>query len=474
MWLATLVRLLKQYVFWPEQKDGQTLMSTSGTTQNPTFSKERLKPALEYIDSYWKKLERFRPHDDGTLIGLPQPYFVPSARNSTGFAFEEIYYWDTYFIAQGLIGTPRQHLVKGLVEDLMVLMRRFEIIPNGGRMYHSSRSQPPFLTSLIMDVYRIERNKRWLADAIRVAKEEYRSVWMGSTHPNWRQVFHGLSRYYDVNVLDDLAEAESGWDMTTRFNREALSYIPVDLNALLYKYEHDFEAAAKILGDNDEAAEWHKRTLARKAMMHKYLWDEERGFYFDYNYMTGRMGGVYSLAAFFPLWVGMDDAQRAKRVMQNLGKLEFDGGLSTTAAEPRVEMPMPTQWAHPNGWAPLQLIVIEAMEHYRYFDDAERLARKWILTNLDWFERKGEFLEKYNVVSPGEAPLEGVYPSQAGFGWTNAVFSKLCRKYLRADELPELAVAPEFSPLSQLVRTPRQTLRRVGVKLNQSVPRKLL
>ena len=56
----------------------------------------------------------------------------------------------------------------------------------------------------------------------------------------------GLSRYYDINMLHDLAEAESGWDMTTRFNRRCLDYLPVDLNSLLYKYETDFTKAAKL------------------------------------------------------------------------------------------------------------------------------------------------------------------------------------------------------------------------------------
>lgn len=38
-------------------------------------------------------------------------------------------------------------------------------------------------------------------------------------------------------MLNDMAEAESGWDMTPRFNRLALEFLPVDLNTLLYKYE---------------------------------------------------------------------------------------------------------------------------------------------------------------------------------------------------------------------------------------------
>src|SRR3954464_13112751 len=113
-------------------------MSTEQSQLGPQFTVERLKPALEFIDGYWRKLEKFNPHDDGTLVGLPRPYFVPSVRNSTGFSFEEMYYWDTYFIGQGFLGTNREHLIKGLVEDLMALMDRFHIIPNAARTYHTS------------------------------------------------------------------------------------------------------------------------------------------------------------------------------------------------------------------------------------------------------------------------------------------------------------------------------------------------
>src|SRR5664279_2602855 len=175
-------------------------MSTQSTQLGPQFTPERLRPALEYIEGYWKKLEKFSPNDDGTLVGLPRPYFVPSLGNDTGFAYEEMYYWDTYFIAQGFLGTPREYLIRGLVEDLMSMMQRFNIIPNAGRMFHTGRSQPPFLTNMIMQVYRIEKSKRWLAQAMSVAKDEYRTVWMGTAQPNWRQVFSGLSRYYEVNV----------------------------------------------------------------------------------------------------------------------------------------------------------------------------------------------------------------------------------------------------------------------------------
>lgn len=448
-------------------------MSTPSTQSGHKFTQERMRPALEYIDHYWKKLERYNPHDDGTLIGLPQPYFVPSARNDTGFAYEEMYYWDSYFIAQGLIGTSREGRVKGLADNLITLMQRFSVIPNSGRFYMTGRSQPPFLSSFIMDTYRVEKDKRWLEKAITVAKNEYRTVWMGTLQPNWRQVFHGLSRFYDINVLDDLAEAESGWDMTTRFERQALSYLPVDLNALLYKYERDFEETSKILGYTDEAHEWSKRAMSRKAMMQKYLWDDQKGFYFDYNYMTSKHSPVFSLAAFYPMWAGMDSAETAAKVMAQLERFEYDGGLATSAEKPHMKSPIPTQWAYPNGWAPLQMIAVQAMERYGYHEDAERLARKWINANLVQFEATGEFYEKYNVVKIDEEPVEGVYPSQTGFGWTNAVFVNFCLKYLSPEELPAIESADSVvSPLRQLVRDPRKTLRKVGLKLNTALPKR--
>jgi len=178
---------------------------------------------------------------------------------------------------------------------------------------------------------------------------------MGTTQPSWRQVFHGLSRFYDINVLDDLAEAESGWDMTTRFERKALSYLPVDLNALLYKYERDFEESSKILGYTEEAHEWAKRAMSRKASMDKYLWDEDKNFYFDYNYMTSKHSPVFSLAAFYPMWAGMDSAETAAKIMEHLDRFESAGGLTTSAEKPHIRSEIPTpmgvsQWlgAAPN------------------------------------------------------------------------------------------------------------------------------
>lgn len=388
-------------------------------------------PARQYIARYWKELERFHPKDDKTLVGLPYPYLIPS--NDVTYGFNELYYWDSYFMVQSMMDKEHLEFVKGIVEDLLTLMQRFHIIPNASRTYFTGRSQPPLLTSLIMDVYRLSGDTIWFEKAIAIAKEEYENVWQGTEQPNWRKVYRGLSRYYDINTLHDLAEAESGWDMTTRFGRKALHFVPVDLNALLYKYEVDFAEAANILGNKVQAKEWTARAEARKKVMNELMWSKAFGVYYDYNFKKEKRGTVSSLATYYPMWAGMVTKKQAKQLVKSLRKFEHKGGLTTTDGQQLSQLvpgTTPVQWAYPNGWAPLHFIVVEALKRYGYHEDAERIIQKWLKTNLDWFTKHNEFTEKYNVVSPTKPPVAGVYPNQTGFGWTNAVFERFCQDFL--------------------------------------------
>lgn len=396
-----------------------------------------VQPALDYIQSYWHKLERHHPKDEGNLIGLPHPFLVPSFEAGHEFDYNELYYWDSYFMVQGLLDEKHKDLVLGILDDLIYLFERFGIIPNASRLYLTSRSQPPFLTSFIWDIYEAYgMDKKWLAEKIQIAEREYETVWMGTQKPNARQVYKGLSRYYDFNYLNDIAETESGWDMTPRFNRKALDYLPVDLNALLYKYEMDFARFYELLKDTESKEKWEHKARVRKHMMEKLMWNSIKSQFYDYNYIKKRRGTVSSLATFYPLWAKMASKEQAKKLVKALKKYEHDGGLSTTDTiqltkfVPGVTM-TPTQWAYPNGWAPLHFLVVKGLENYGYHEDAKRIALKWLKTNLDWFNAYGVFLEKYNVVTPEDPPEKGLYPSQTGFGWTNSVFTYFSQKYLK-------------------------------------------
>lgn len=413
-----------------------TQFAKSLIRRSEQLTTDDVKDARAYIKEYWTHLERSHPKDDESLIGLPKPYLVPSFAEGHEFDYNELYYWDSYFMVQGLLDNEHKELVLGILEDLVALFNRFGIIPNGSRLYYTSRSHPPFLSSLIFDVYQAyDLDESWLKRHIEVAKREYQVVWMGERKPNARQVYQGLSRYYDFNYLHDIAEAESGWDMTPRFSRKAMNYLPVDLNSLLYKYEMDFAKAAKIFGDKREEAKWEVAANHRKETMEKLMWSDLRGQYYDYNFVKEKRGNVSSLAGFYPMWAGIADGKHAAQMVKTLRKFEHRGGLATTDAQPLNQLvpgKMPTQWAYPNGWAPLHFIIVKGLLRYGYKVDAERIARKWVKNNLDWYNKNGIFLEKYNVVQPDKPPVKGVYPSQTGFGWTNAIFERFCKDFIDA------------------------------------------
>lgn len=390
-------------------------------------------PVLAYIDDYWPRLIRYNPREQETRIGLPRPYVAPSDQAM----FQEMYYWDSYFTALGLIGTPHESLVIDMAENMAALFRRFGLIPNASRYYFLSRSQPPFFAAMIWLAHGVlQRNgdpdaDRYLRRMMRLAEQEHERVWMGSRQPHHRLVYAGLSRYFDVNYLDILAACESGWDHTTRCEDRWLDHLPVDLNAILYTREIDFARAAERLGQPRRAAQWRERAATRAAAMRELMWDEAEGIFFDYDWVHERRTPYPSLAAFFPLWAELaTPAQAARLVADWLPRFEFSGGLVTTlSAHPG------RQWAFPNGWAPLQWIVVTGLERYGYHAEAQRLRQKWCANNAAVFAATGAMWEKYNVVEVGAMPEEGLYGSIPGFGWSNAIFVDFVR------HLPPLAPA---------------------------------
>lgn len=422
------------------------------------LQKKQVEKVLEYINNYWHSLQREAKKQEkkgGTLLDLPYPYLVPSHQGM----FQEMYYWDSYFIALGLIRTEYEEYIIYMTKNLAVLFERFEIIPNGSRYYFTSRSQPPFLTQLMWLAYdvmisqkRDDEAKKFLAEMTEIAEKEHINVWMATTKDNNRLVFFpdkntpsiGLSRYFDVNYLHELACCESGWDHSTRCDDLWLDHIPVDLNSILYIRELDIAKAKKILGQNDSVAEWEEKAKKRKEFINQYLWDGDRQFFFDYNYQKKRRNPHLSLAGFFPLWAGLMEKDQAEKMVRKwLPVFEHQGGLVTSLQEVSGR-----QWAFPNGWAPLQWIVVEGLEKYGYYDDAMRIRQKWCqncftvydqgisITNQDGTETKEHSLwEKYNVVNIGEIAGDGCYgPSVNGFGWTNAIF-KVFAEHLKFDNI---------------------------------------
>jgi alpha,alpha-trehalase len=126
------------------------------------------------------------------LLYLPNRYVVPGGR------FNEMYGWDSYFIILGLVKDKRTQLAQGIVENFFFEIENYGAILNANRTYFFTRSQPPFLTSMIREVYEHPNGKQlsnaWLARAYSYAQRDY-ALWISPIH---RAGDTGLARYRDI------------------------------------------------------------------------------------------------------------------------------------------------------------------------------------------------------------------------------------------------------------------------------------
>jgi alpha,alpha-trehalase len=423
--------------------------SESNFALNPNLS------MAEHIINHWDYLTREADEKENfsSLIPLPNDYIVPGGR------FREIYYWDSYFTMHGLAASGRKELVKSMLNNFAYLIDELGFIPNGNRTYYLSRSQPPFFSSMVA-LYQHHHGTQAALPYLPQLLKEY-SFWMeGLEDVNARkQAAHHvvrmpdgsiLNRYYDrkaeprpesyaedVELASHLPEeerarlytdirsaAESGWDFSSRWFKDNNSLasihttdiIPVDLNSLLYHLETTISELYFAGGQEEKANRFEKLALQRKAAIEKWLWDEQRQFYIDYDFVSGAPTPSLSLAAVYPLYYDIASEERAQLVGKKLAS-DFlkAGGLVTTLAETG------EQWDSPNGWAPLQWLAVKGLENYDMPELSQEIAARWLKVNRKVFQETGKMMEKYNVVDTTLIGGGGEYPLQDGFGWTNGV-----------------------------------------------------
>ncbi len=432
-------------------------------------------------------------HPQG-LLYLPRRYVVPGGR------FNEMYGWDSYFIIRGLLRDGRLDLARDMVENFFFEIEHYGSVLNANRTYYLSRSQQPFLSSMIFAVYNAEKEKghedrAWLERAYGYATRDHQ-MWL---RPELLAGDTGLSRYFDfgegpapeslkdevdhyrqvmeyflnhpdqtagrvderlpgqtkelgpgmiytLRLCDepqgmghaecdqirelslsrdfykgDRAMRESGFDISFRFGpfgADTHHYAAVCLNSLLYKTELDLVKMSDILGHKADAESWRKQADARRTAMNKYLWDQAKGEFFDYDFMNKKRSTYQYLTTFYPLWVGLATPQQASAVEANLKVFEQPGGA--------VMSPYDTgaQWDSPYAWAPTQMILVDGLRRYGFTGDAERVSFEFASTVAQNYAKQGYIVEKYNAVtrSTDAAVTTGYQINVVGFGWTNAAY----------------------------------------------------
>jgi alpha,alpha-trehalase len=408
------------------------------------------------------------------LLYLPHPYVVPGGR------FKEMYGWDSYFIQLGLLKDGHLKTAKDMTDNMLYEINNYGTILNANRSYFINRSQPPFITQMVLNVYNKTGDKAWLQQAMPAIEKHY-AYWNSGGHLIKNGPAAGLSRYFaygegpalevlqgevengknhydkikdyyrthkitDYDVKDyydaktdqltplfykaDRTMRESGFDPSNRFgpfNIDITNYAPVCLNSLLFKMEKDMGQIYQTLGKPAQAATMEQLANQRKQRMNNVLWDAKTGTYLDYNIKTNQRRFYPYATMFFPMWAGAASPQQAKQLMQKLPFMEAPGGLMTSVVRSG------NQWDAPFAWAPLQYTAVKGLQNYSNIPGAKeaalRLSNKYVNQVAKEFSEEGGIFEKYDASRMESDVADGIdygYDSnELGFGWSNGVFLEL-------------------------------------------------
>ena len=213
-----------------------------------------------------------------------------------------------------------------------------------------------------------------------------------------------------------LIGCESGWDFTPRWGVKSGDFVQIDLNALIFRMLKNLEYFSNLT-ENGKAEHYGALAQNLAELVRKYMKDDE-GLFLDYDFCNGKPGEIFSAASFYPLAFNLANDEEAAMVRKNLFRIEQKYGIS--ACE-EFEVSGIYQWHYPNGWAPLQYIVIKGLMNYGYTEDAARIAKKYVDLVDRNFEVTGNIWEKYNVVD-GSIKVTNEYGMPAMLGWTSGVY----------------------------------------------------
>ena len=182
-------------------------------------------------------------------------------------------------------------------------------------------------------------------------------------------------------------------------------------NSLLCKSSKDLAEIARVLGEDPTPFEANAKRTA--GAIDEKLWDKEHGIYLDYDLISDRPIQVYFTPNFSPLFAGIPDEDRAKRMVEAMENNGF--GLSDEDITP-----LPSYDVHGFGFSPIQYwrgpiwininwFLMHGLEDYGYSKAAESLRQ----TIIDLCQNEG-FNEYFD-------PLDGSRHGSDFFSWSAAL-----------------------------------------------------
>uniref|UniRef100_A0AB38ZE60 Trehalase n=1 Tax=Ectomocoris sp. TaxID=3104572 RepID=A0AB38ZE60_9HEMI len=445
-------------------------------TPNPSISKSINDPKYKKwsldLNDIWKDLSRKTQDsiaeypDRHSIIYVPNGFIVPGGR------FNELYYWDTLWIVNGVLLCDMFKTAKGIIENLLHLVKLFGFVPNGSRIYFTQRSQPPTLTLMVDSYFKTTNDFQFIKDNIDVLDREmdfwntgrivevyvkgksylmyrYYAVSSGPRPESYREDMATVSSLKSdeektSKFIELKSGAESGWDFSSRWYRtegfenlnltniRTSTIIPVDLNSLLHKCFATLSNWYYLLGDSIKYKQYKDLADQLLDAIENVFWNEKDGIWYDYDLMTHSQRKYFYMSNFAPLWTksyNFNPLYISNKITNYLIKyklIKYVGGTPTSHDFSS------QQWDFPNAWPPLQAFLIQGLENIGTQQTSEAaffLANKWLRSNYQGFKKYHKMFEKYDSLKVGESGAGGEYEAQNGFGWTNGIALEFLNKW---------------------------------------------
>jgi alpha,alpha-trehalase len=383
---------------------------------------------------------------DPNVLYLPEPYASGGGRVGPDW-YRSMFAWDTWFANLALLVHDRTDLVRAHTVNYLSMVERFGFMPNANQAALRTRSQTPVFPDGIARYLRATGDLALAHRSYSGLVTEYTGYWNADHH----STACGLATNTDLGdpTLDPrlAAEAETGLDWTPIYDGDVRRIAPLLTNCALVRYAEVLAELADMLGRPDEARRWRADAEQRAETIRRLCWDEEQGFFFDYDHVAGRRLPHWSLCGFWPLWAGVATPEQARRSADALERFRTPHGLAVTdrpLPSPHDGMPdADIQWMHPAGWAPLIIVAGWGLDRYGLHAAGRAAVEGFVELMVRHYGSTGELYEKYNVVTGGlELPNER-YGGIKLHGWTSAAAVLLGRRIHEDTPVPDLLAAAE-------------------------------
>lgn len=296
--------------------------------------------------------------------------FHPSRHAKAAPRIRGVHLWDSAFLSQ--VWRAWDIDVAQEINQAVLRHARDGRVPHfSHRLLRSELTQPPVIAWAIWENFAWSPDTLYLSQ-VYPALEAY-DAWLYSA----RRLPSGL--FFWQSPL------ESGKDNTPRFDRRGRSaegrledLAAVDLCSYMVLHSNVLARMAEVLQRPEESLFHSQRAAGLRELMNRLMWDEESGLYYDRVESTGELLKIRTAASLLPLFGGVPDSTRARRLRDTLMET---AAFNSLLPIPTVALDDPSfskdMWRGP-VWINISYMIIRGLIEYGFSEDAADLAFRTI------------------------------------------------------------------------------------------------